>query len=80
MNYKRERQRLRRRLGAYKRYPLYVYMFESDFAVIFERIRIRHGWSSKKTFNEIIDDCTDEEVIEINQNLDCYQIDKKQKG
>ena len=49
----------------------------NSFTSIFSPIIIEHGWKRDKPLMEIVDECSDDEVIEIHGKLDCYQIDSR---
>ena len=77
-----QRTRLKRRISAYRNFgDNCVYMLESDFKGVFAPMMVKRKVDHQKGFgidlDILIDICSEEECLELNQRLDCYQIDKK---
>ncbi len=78
-----QRSRLKRRINAYRTLGYnFVYMLETDFKGVFSPMMTKkeietakQGWGFG--LNELIEKCSEEECMELNQRLDCYQLDKK---
>ncbi len=71
-----EKGRLKRRIRAYENFDsLWVCMLETDFKHIFNRMAQEKGIKTKN-IKSIIEACSEEECLELNRRLDCYQIDK----
>jgi len=70
------RQGLRRRVGAYKRYPNFVCMLESDFKCIFSRVQIELGLK-EYNINEIINSASDKQIKKMCDDLSEYQLSKR---
>ena len=73
----REKERLKRRIHAYENFDnLFGCVLETDFTHIFNRAAQEKGIETKD-IKSIIEACNEEECLELNQKLDCYQIDKE---
>lgn len=86
----KEKERLKRRIRAYENFDnLFGCMLETHFRCIFNRmaqekgIKIKnpdkilyHPYRIAEWIKSIIEVCNEEECLELNRRLDCYQIDK----
>lgn len=74
---KRQRERLKKRLRAYKNLTNnYVFFSDSDFKSIFNKIKQKRNMFLGNTFFEVVDSCKDEDIIQMNKELDYYQTSK----
>ncbi len=75
-----QKSRLKRRLQAYKTLGTnWVYLLETDFRGVFSPMAIKKGISGGEEdwISKVIDACNEKECLELNVQLDCYQIDKR---
>ena len=74
-----QKERIKRRIRAYENFnSLWVCMLETEFKHIFNRMAQEKGIKTRDT-KGIIEACNEEECLELNLSLDCYQIDKGTK-
>lgn len=72
----KEKERLKRRIQAYENFDtLFGCMLEADFRHIFNRMAQERGIKTRD-IKSIIEACNEEDCLELNRRLDCYQIDK----
>ncbi len=81
---KLQKTRLKRRISAYRNIGAnFTYMLTSDFKNVFSPMMMKKKKlvNSKEGFGKdldiLIDICSEEECLELNMKLDCYQIDNK---
>ena len=78
-----QKTRLKKRINAYRYFGNnFVYMLETDFKGVFAPMMVKEEIDeSKNKFGEnlniLIEKCSEEECLELNMRLDCYQLDKK---
>lgn len=84
----KQKERLKKRIQAYENLgSLFGCMLEAGFKHIFNRMGQEKGiknpdkilynsYKMAKWIKSIVEACNEEECLELNRRLDCYQIDK----
>lgn len=78
-----QKGRLKKRISAYRTLGLnWVYLMETDFKGVFANMMIEKDIETINqgfgvALDKLIEVCSEEECLKLNQRLDCYQLDKK---